>query len=149
MNWYPHVTVAAVIENDGKFLVVKEQADNLIVYNQPAGHLEKDESLVEAVIREVMEETAWQFIPEYVVGVYRMHINAKDTSYLRICFAGSVGNHFPHNSLDDEIIEATWMSKEELVRSNTLRSPLVLQCISDYLQGQRYELDILKDIGNV
>ena len=149
MSWYPHVTVAAVIEEDGKFLVVKEQANGDIVYNQPAGHLEANESLTEAVIREVMEETAWRFTPEYIVGIYRMHVTRKDVTFMRVCFAGSVTDHHDGNVLDDGIIEAVWLSKSGLAANASLRSPLVLQCINDYLQGQRYNLDILKDIGNV
>jgi ADP-ribose pyrophosphatase YjhB (NUDIX family) len=150
MRWHPHVTVAAIIEQDDKFLVVKERTDGEIVYNQPAGHLEANETLLDAIVREVQEETAWQFTPEYIVGLYRMHVASKDVTYLRVCFAGSVNNHETEQALDDGIIEALWMDRTSLhEKRHALRSPLVLKCIDDYLAGQHYEIDILKDIGNV
>ena len=106
MSWHPHVTVAAIIEQDDKFLIVKEQSDGKVVYNQPAGHLEANETLLNAVVREVQEETAWQFIPEFIVGLYRMHVASKNVTYLRVCFSGSANNHSPDQALDDGIIEA-------------------------------------------
>lgn len=149
MTWTPRVTVAAVVENEGKFLVVEECINGNIVYNQPAGHLEQDETLLQAVVREVREETAWRFTPEELVGIYRAHITETDLTYLRFCFTGSCTDHRPAQQLDKEIIQALWMSRTELqARQDALRSPLVLQCIDDYLSGQRYSLEILKDLGN-
>lgn len=150
MRWRPQVTVAAVIERDGKFLIVKERIDDKIVYNQPAGHLEPNESLIDAVIREVQEETAWDFLPEKIVGLYRMHVTEKDITYLRVCFTGSVSGQQAGQNLDEGILEAVWLDKNELLRQTaSLRSPLVLRCIDDYLSGQCYSLDLLKDTGNV
>ncbi len=150
MRWHPHVTVAAIIEQEGRFLIVKERADDEIVYNQPAGHLESNETLLDAITREVKEETAWQFTPEYIVGLYRMHVTSKNITYLRVCFAGSVNHYDPEQTLDDGIIEALWLDKAGLhEQQHALRSPMVIKCIDDYLAGQRYEIDILKDIGDV
>jgi ADP-ribose pyrophosphatase YjhB (NUDIX family) len=150
MIWTPHVTVAAIVENEGKFLVVEEHIDNKIVYNQPAGHLEKNETLLQAVIREVREETARRFIPDKLVGVYRMQIDETGITYLRFCFTGRCTDHQPGQQLDKEIIQTLWLSQNELhARHDALRSPLVLQCIDDYVSGQYYSLDILKDLGNI
>lgn len=149
MRWSPRVTVAAVIENEGKFLVVEERINGRIVYNQPAGHLEKDETLLQAVIREVREETARRFIPEKLVGVYRVHIDETGITYLRFCFAGRCDDYQPDQQLDEEIVQALWLERRELqARQDALRSPLVLQCIDDYASGQHYSLDIIKDLGN-
>ena len=150
MNWHPHLTVAAVIEQDNTFLIVKERIDGEIVYNQPAGHLEPHETFIEAVIREVNEETARMFEPTGLVGLYRIYAKEKDITYLRACFSGNVVEHNSEQALDSDIIEAAWMSKEELLSSDIpLRSPMVIQCINDYLAGKHYPLDIIKDMGNV
>jgi ADP-ribose pyrophosphatase YjhB (NUDIX family) len=150
MRWRPQVTVAAVIEHQGKFLMVKERIDNRIVYNQPAGHLEPNETLHDAVIREVQEETARRFLPKNITGIYRMHIAEKDVTYLRVCFTGSVSEPQPGQALDEGILEAVWLDKDELLQQTvSLRSPLVLHSIEDYLSGKCYPLDLVKDIGNV
>ena len=149
MVWKPHVTVAAVIERDGKFLMVEEIADEKTVYNQPAGHLEKNESLIDAVVREVQEETAWKFSPEYVVGIYRQHIEASDRTYLRVCFSGQCNEHSPEQALDKGILSAPWLSRDELtVQLDKLRSPMVLKCIDDYLTGQHYSMELIHDMEN-
>lgn len=144
MQWKPNVTVAAIARKDQKFLLVEEEADNLIVFNQPAGHLEKDESLIDAVKREVIEETAWTFQPEGIVGLYLYPNPHIDITYLRICFYGSCVQHYPERNLDEGIIRAVWMDAEEL-KENTdkMRSTMVMQCINDFLSGQRYPLEIL------
>lgn len=150
MQWTPNVTVAAIIQQDDRFLMVEEMSKGRQVYNQPAGHLEANETLVDAVIREVLEETAWQFTPEAVTGIYRMHVDTADTTFLRISFSGSVDNHEPGRELDSGIIHALWLSRQELQREQDYcRSPLVLQCIDDYIKGQRYPLEILHDLGHV
>ena len=100
MQWKPNVTVAAVAMRDGRFLVVEENSNGRIVINQPAGHLEKDETLMDAVRREVMEETAWKFEPEYIVGLYMYTNHREEITYLRVCFAGTCEQHFPGNKLD-------------------------------------------------
>lgn len=150
MTWTPHVTVAAIIERAGKFLVVEELINGQCVVNQPAGHLEQGEGLVEAVIREVREETAWRFHPDHLVGIYRMHVQASGVTYLRACFSGRCSDHDPRQKLDKDILRTLWLDHSELLdRHDTLRSPLVMLCIEDYLGGARYPLDSIKDLGNV
>jgi len=146
MTWKPHATVAAIVEQNGQFLMVEENVNGKIVYNQPAGHLDPDESLVEAVIRETQEETAWLFTPEALVGVYLWSQPNSDRSFLRFAFCGTCSNHQANQQLDDGILRALWLSKAELENSKKLRSPMVMQNIDDYLSGQRYPLDILSTV---
>jgi len=144
--WHPHVTVAALVEREGKFLMVEECIDGQTVLNQPAGHLEAGESFIEAVIRETREETAWRFIPDALTGIYHwLHPDNGDT-FLRHCYAGTVTDHQPEQALDDGIIRALWLSREELEQQQNLRSPMVLKCIDDYLADQRYPLELIKDM---
>lgn len=142
----PRVTVAAIAERDGRFLFVEERdARGSLVINQPAGHLEVGESLTEGVIREALEETAWRVEPESLVGVYVWGKADRSVTYLRVAIAVRVIEEFPERSLDDGIERALWLSREELIeRSHQHRSPLVLQCVDDYLQGSRHPLSILK-----
>lgn len=145
--WKPHATVAAIIEEDGKFLMVEEMSAGKLVYNQPAGHLDPGESLLTAAIRETQEETARQFTPEYISGIYRWDQNSSNRCFLRVTFVGSCTNHDEKQQLDDGIIRALWMSREELAaQPEKLRSPMVLRCIDDYLEGKKYPLDLLIDI---
>ncbi len=144
MQWKPNVTVAAIAEKDGRYLLVEEEADNLVVFNQPAGHLEKGETLIEAVKREVMEETAWEFEPESLVGIYQYPNPHIDIIYLRFCFAGKCLNHHSGMPLDEGILQAVWLTREEIeYRREMLRSPMVSRCLNDYLSGKRYPLDML------
>lgn len=144
MQWKPNVTVAAVVENDGKYLLVEEYSDNELVYNQPAGHLEEDESLIDAVRREVKEETAWDFEPEAITGIYMYPNHARAITYMRVCFVGHVSNHDVDQALDDGIVRAVWLSKDEIEANEPrLRSTMVLRCINDYLSGKSYPLDLL------
>ena len=142
--WKPNVTVAAVIEHDGKFLLVEEHTSQGLLFNQPAGHLEANESLLAAVARETLEESAYQFEPQHLLGIYRWHSPASDTTYLRFAFAGRTLAHYPEQALDEGIIRAVWMTPEE-IRSSQVRhrSPLVLRCVEDFLAHKRYPLDIL------
>jgi ADP-ribose pyrophosphatase YjhB (NUDIX family) len=144
MIWTPRTTVAAVIENNQQFLVVEELINGKLTLNQPAGHLEHGESLIEAVIRETREETAWQFIPSALVGIYRwIHPQTQDT-FLRFCFTGNLGEHDAKQALDKDIERCFWLSKEQLfTKADKMRSPLVLDCFKDYLDGQRYPLSLL------
>lgn len=149
MVWTPRATVAAVIERDGKFLMVEEPASNsdTTVFNQPAGHLEEHETLLQAVIREVNEETAWQFTPRYILGFYQWQHPSGEKTYMRTTYVGTVDNHRPEQPLEDGILQACWLSRDELVeRSAQLRSPMVLACIDDYLQGTRYPLELYRHI---
>ncbi len=144
MQWKPNVTVAAIVENDGKYLLVQEYSDDRLVFNQPAGHLEKGESLIEAVKREVKEETAWDFEPESVTGIYMYPNHSKQLTYLRVSFQGKVLDHDPRQELDDGILRAVWLSKEEIEsRMEEMRSTMVLKCINDYLAGNAFPLEML------
>ncbi len=147
--WKPHVTVAAIAEKDGKFLIVEEMVDGQLVYNQPAGHLDSGESLVEAVIRETFEETAWSFQPEALVGIQLWRHPVDSESYLRFSSCGSCYDHDKNQLLDHGIEQAVWLSRDELVDNNhKLRSPMVLRSIDDFLEGRRYSLDILEHIAS-
>ncbi|OED38036.1 NUDIX hydrolase [Chromatiales bacterium (ex Bugula neritina AB1)] len=149
MVWKPHATVAAVIARGNSFLIVEEPKEEGVVFNQPAGHLEDGESLQQAIIREVREETAWAFTPKYILGIYRWRNPARGNTHMRTTFVGSVSDHHPEQKLFDNIISATWKTVEELNVLNTagrLRSPLVLACINDYLSGQGYPLSLCRDI---
>ena len=139
--WRPSVTVAAVIERDGKFLVVEEMIDGRKVINQPAGHLDPGESLAAACAREVLEETAHRFEPTGLVGVYRWHYAPKDVTFLRFCFRGKVLGK-EDRPLDKEIVALHWLTVEQVKASAAKRSPLVLECIQDYLAGRNYPLDL-------
>ncbi len=136
------MTVAAIIEQNGKFLLVEEQTDRGPRFNQPAGHLEDDETLIEAVIRETMEEAAYDFTPEALLGIYHWKHPHNNTTYLRFAFIGKVGAHYPLQALDDGIIQAVWMSEDEIREKQSLtRSSQVLTCIEDYLAGKRFPLE--------
>lgn len=146
--WKPHVVVAAVIEADGRFLLVEEHTEEGLRFNQPAGHLEAGETLIEAVRREVFEETAHHFEPDALLGVYRWHAPARGRTYLRFAFVGQVTGYDPTAPLDRGILRAAWMTPAEidavLARH---RSPLVARCIADYRAGRRYPLELLNDLG--
>ena len=144
----PHITVAAVIKQDDRYLMVKEHVDGLVVYNQPAGHWEVDETLIEAAIRETQEETAWNFIPEAVIAIYRWKHPEKDEVYLRVAFSGQADDHQADQPLDKGIIEAIWMTRSEIEALSEIqrRSALVLQSIDDFEKGKRYDLDMMADI---
>jgi 8-oxo-dGTP pyrophosphatase MutT (NUDIX family) len=144
MIWKPNVTVAAVIERDGKFLLVEEHTSEGLRYNQPAGHLEAGESLLDAVVRETLEESAYHFIPQHLLGIYRWHSGESDTTYLRFAFTGQITGHQPDRKLDRGILQALWLSPEEILASRSRhRSPLILRCVEDYIAGKRYPLELL------
>lgn len=144
MVWKPNVTVAAVLERDGRFLLVEEETDDGIRYNQPAGHLECRESLSEAAIRETLEESAYTFEPQYLVGVYNWRNEAKDVTYLRFAFGGRITGHDPSRLLDDGIVAARWLTLDEIrALAPRHRSPLILRCIEDFLAGKRFPLDVV------
>lgn len=144
MVWIPHVTVAAVVERDGRFLLVEEETEDGIRFNQPAGHLECGESLSEAAVREALEETAYGFVPECLVGIYNWRHPQRDLSYLRFAFGGHVIAHDTQRALDAGILAAHWLTLDEIrARQAEHRSPLVMRCIDDWLAGKRYALDLL------
>jgi 8-oxo-dGTP pyrophosphatase MutT (NUDIX family) len=139
----PSVTVAAVIEQAGRFLMVEEIYEGARVLNQPAGHLDPGESLVHACAREVMEETAHRFTPQSLVGIYRLYYAPRDITFLRFTFAGRLDGVEKGRALDKEIVAAHWYTRDELVeRSAMHRTPLVMACIDDYLAGKRYPLGV-------
>lgn len=146
MIWKPHATVAAIIEREGKFLMVEENVEGKVVYNQPAGHLEPNETLVEAVVRETREETAWCFQPDALLGIYLWAQPETNRTFLRFAFCGRCADFHEDQELDDDIIRSLWMSKEELIQSEKLRSPMVIQNIDDYMSEVRYPLDILSTV---
>lgn len=145
MVWKPHVTVAAVIEKNDHFLLVEETTTRGLAFNQPAGHLEEGEDLINAVKREVQEETAWQFEPEALIAVQLWRRSPDMPSFIRFCFSGSVHTHNPQQALDEGIIDTHWLSRNEIYeRYQQLRSPLVLQTVDEYLKGHRYPLSLLQ-----
>jgi 8-oxo-dGTP pyrophosphatase MutT (NUDIX family) len=142
-QWKPNVTVAAVVEQDGAFLLVEEQTADGIRYNQPAGHLEEGESLVEAVIRETLEESARHFTPTALVGIYQYRKPDSPVTYLRFAFTGEVSDP-GEGPLDTGILRALWMPAADIrACRETHRSPLLIKCIDDYLAGRRYPLQLL------
>lgn len=147
MSLRPDLTVAAVVERDGQFLLVEERVGNRMVFNQPAGHVERGEQFTDAVIRETLEETAWTFRPQALIGIYFWEQTEKQRSFLRVCYSGEVITHDPHRPLDRGIERAVWLDRNQIVaRSARLRSPMVLRCIDDYLDGARYPLDVAKHV---
>jgi len=143
--WKPNVTVAAVVERDGCFLVVEEETDDGLRFNQPAGHLDEGESLVQAAAREALEETAHRFRPEFLVGIYQWPRPAGDITYLRFAFGGAITGFDPDRPLDSGIVRAVWMSLDELRATRERhRSPLILQCCEDYMAGRRFPLDLIR-----
>jgi ADP-ribose pyrophosphatase YjhB (NUDIX family) len=148
MIWKPHVTVAAITEQQGRFLIVEEIVEGQPVYNQPAGHLDAGESLIDAVIRETREETGWRFHPEALVSIQLWRHPQHGETFLRFSFCGDCTDHDANAELDAGIIHALWLSRDELAYADhKLRSPMVLRSIDDYLQGKRYSLDLLEQIG--
>ena len=147
MTWKPHLTVASVIERDGKFLLVEEHEAGQRVFNQPAGHVEDGESLIEAVIRETREETGWEFRPVSLIGLYRWVHPGRGITFLRAAFAGDLLAHDPARPLDPDIIATHWLAPDALQQPGfATRSPLVERCVDDFLRGQRYPLDLLIDL---
>jgi 8-oxo-dGTP pyrophosphatase MutT (NUDIX family) len=140
--WKPSATVAAVVERNGRFLLVEERIDGGLVLNQPAGHLDPNESLVAACRREVLEETAHRFEPTALVGIYRWHYAPQDVTFLRFCFRGRIEG-VENRSLDREIAALHWLSREELAaRRADHRSPLVQRCVDDYIAGRQFPLEV-------
>ncbi|MES2129705.1 MAG: NUDIX hydrolase [Pseudomonadota bacterium] len=152
-TWKPSVTVAAIIERDGRFLLIEEETSDGVRLNQPAGHLDPHESLEQAVVREVMEETAHDFTPEALVGMYMSTYRSKrrleDVTYLRFAFCGTAGAHYDR-PLDEGILRTLWLTRDEIAACQEQhRSPLLLQCVDDYLAGKRAPLDLLHTHASV
>ena len=145
-RWKPSATVAAIIEDKGKFLLVEEQTAEGLRLNNPAGHLDKGESLVDGCVRETLEETMHLFRPTYLLGAYlsRFERADQDITYLRFAFCGELGALQLGRTLDTGIVRTLWLTADEIRASSDLhRSPLVVRCMEDYLAGQRYPLNLL------
>lgn len=142
--WKPNVTVAAVIEQDGKFLLVEEHTSQGLMLNQPAGHLDENESLLHAVVREAREESAYDFEPQHLVGIYQWRAEKSDTTYLRFAYCGNILAHHAGQALDEGIVRTLWMTPEEVRASvSRHRSPLIVRCMEDYLAGKHYPLELI------
>jgi 8-oxo-dGTP pyrophosphatase MutT (NUDIX family) len=147
MAWKPHVTVGIIYERQHQFLMVEEKVNGEIRFNQPAGHLEDRESLVDAAVRECMEETAREFTPQALVGLYRWRNPDRDQTFLRATFCGLCSERKQGQLLDPDITETHWMTLEDIqALGGKLRSPLVLRSINDYLAGCRYPLELLVNV---
>lgn len=145
MVWKPRVTVAAVIERDNRFLLVEEETPRGLQFNQPAGHFEKNEDLIAAVKREVNEETAWHFEPEHLISVQLWRKNPELPTFIRVCFSGRCHSHNPDQQLDEGIVAAHWLTRDEIAaQQHRLRSPLVLISVDEYLNGHLYPLSLIK-----
>lgn len=148
-RWTPHATVAAIVEKDGKFLLVEERrlvndrGEFGIVYNQPAGHVDEGESIMAAAIRETLEETRWEVKLKNLIGIYIFTAPANGVTYHRYCFSAEPIKHHASSELDDGILDAKWFSWEEIQQLNNLRSPLVKRCIQDHINGKQYPLDLI------
>jgi 8-oxo-dGTP pyrophosphatase MutT (NUDIX family) len=150
-RWKPNVTVATVIEHEGRFLLVEEHTADGLRLNNPAGHLDPGESPQQGAARETLEETAWHFTPTALVGIYLSRFEratpegADSITYLRFAFCGTLGAFEAQRTLDTGIVRALWMTPDE-IRNSTARhrSPLVVQCMEDYLRGQRYPLELIQ-----
>ena len=162
MRWKPNVTVAAIIERDGRFLLVEEHTAGGLKLNTPAGHLDPGESPAEGCAREALEETAHHFTPTALVGIYMARFqrapstateqrdSEEDVTYLRFAFAGTLGAFEPGRALDEGIVRTLWMTPDELRASvDRHRSPLLLECIEDYLAGQRHPLSLIHTDASV
>jgi 8-oxo-dGTP pyrophosphatase MutT (NUDIX family) len=145
MVWKPHVTVAAIIEQDNRFLLVEEKTPRGLQFNQPAGHFEKNEDLIAAVKREAYEETAWHFEPEHFISIQLWRRNPEFPTFLRVCFSGRCHSHNPDKQLDDGIVATHWLTRNEIAANqHRLRSPLVLISVDEYLSGHRYPLSLIQ-----
>lgn len=146
MTWQPHITVATIVEDNGRFLFVEEVKNDKRVLNQPAGHLEANETLRDAAIRETLEETGWDVELTGVVGIYLYTAPSNGVTYQRVCFAAKAIKHHPDRALDTGIVGAPWFTRDELVaQPERWRSELVLQCLDDYLAGPVHSLDVIRN----
>ena len=146
--WQPDVTVATIVVRDGRLLMVEERAQGRMVFNQPAGHLEPDETLFDAALRETREETGWDVRLTAFVGAYQWKATETGRHYLRFAFAAEPVRHDPERPLDDGILQTHWLTPAELQQARERhRSPLVWQVVEDYLAGRRYPLDMLHQLA--
>ncbi len=146
MSWNPHITVATIVEMDGRFLMVEESKGGRLVLNQPAGHLEPNETLRQAAVRETLEETGWEVELSGVVGIYLYTAPSNGVTYQRVCFTANPIRHDPQRELDTGIVGAVWVTRDELANQpERWRSELILRCIDDYLAAPAYDLTVVRD----
>ena len=147
MEWFAHKTVATVVEKNNRFLMVEERADGKVVFNQPAGHLEPGETLLDAARRETLEETGWEVELRHFLGLYHYVSSANEISYIRSCFIARPVRLIEERQLDTDIVRAPWLTIEELRRmEDRLRSPVVLRVLEDYLEGITYPLSVITSL---
>ena len=145
MTWLPHITVATIVEDNGKFLMVEELKGGRAVLNQPAGHLDPNETLTEAAVRETLEETGWDVEATGIVGIYLYTAPSNGVTYQRVCFIAKALRHHPEYQLDEGILRARWLTRDELMAvRDDWRSELIIRCIDDYLAGQRHSLELIR-----
>ena len=145
MQWLPHITVATIVEDNGRFLMVEEHKAGRNVLNQPAGHLDPDETLIEAAVRETLEETGWDVEATGIVGIYLYTAPSNGVTYQRVCFSAKAVKHHPDYPLDDGIVGAKWLTRDELMaQRDNWRSELIIRCIDDYLAGNRFGLELIR-----
>ncbi|HEY1328663.1 MAG TPA: NUDIX hydrolase [Casimicrobiaceae bacterium] len=143
----PAITVAAVVERDGRYLVVEEETRAGRRLNQPAGHLESGESLVAGTMRETLEETGWRVAPTHLIGIYTWSPSDNGATFVRFAFAASAQAHDAHRPLDDGIVQALWLTYDELVsRRSEHRSPLVLRCVDDFRAGRNWPAELITEM---
>jgi len=146
MTWTPHVTVATIVKQDDKFLLVEERINNKVVLNQPAGHVEANETLIDAAIRETLEETGWTVEPTALLGFYTYMTKCKTMTFYRTTFVADAKHFDTGYTLDSDIIRTHWMTLDEIKsREASLRSPIVLKCTEDYCAGRRFPLDTIEE----
>lgn len=147
VDWIPHVVVASVVEHEGRFLLVEERVAGQLVLNQPAGHWEQGETLIEGAARETLEESGWDVEPTAVLGIYEWQPPGLPYPFLRIAFAARALRHHPQRPLDNGIERAVWLTRDEIRRESLrLRSPSVERCVDDYLAGHRYPLSLIQHL---
>ncbi len=148
MRWKPHATVATILEQDGKLLFVEEMDSGKLVLNQPAGHLEENERLIDAAIRETLEESGYHCEITGYLGLYTFTAPNNGITYHRHCFIGKTLSYDPQATLDDGIAGIKWLTPQELVESRQARSPLVIKCAQDYFSHQHYPLELIYEHPN-
>jgi len=142
-RWTPHATVATIITRNDEFLMVEEMSNGARVINQPAGHMEKGEAVIDAAVRETLEETGWEVKPTGLLGLYTYTAPANGVTYHRYCLIAEAIREVPGAELDEGIIGPSWMSIDALRNADNLRSPMVLTCAEDYLSREHYPLDLI------
>ena len=145
MTWQPHITVATIVEDNGRFLMVEELKGGRAVLNQPAGHLDPNETLTEAAVRETLEETGWDVEATGIVGIYLYTAPSNGVTYQRVCFSAKAVKHHPDYQLDTGIIGPLWLTRDELLaQRERWRSELIIRCIDDYLAGHHFSLELIR-----